>query len=62
MVELRHHQRLVWEGWFPEQAQGWWEGWMRQADQVLDDDELRSWKKTFTTQRTAVCSAMAREY
>ena len=22
----RHHQRLVWEGWFPEQAQGWWEG------------------------------------
>ena len=40
MVELRHHQRLVWEGWFPEQAQGWWEEWMRQADQVLDDDEL----------------------
>ena len=23
MVELRHHQRLVWEGWFPEQAEGW---------------------------------------
>ena len=40
MIELRHHQRLVWEGWFPEQAQGWWEQWMRQADQVLDDDEL----------------------
>ncbi len=40
MVELRHHQRLVWEGWFPEQAAGWWEEWMRQADQVLDDDEL----------------------
>lgn len=40
MVELRHHQRLVWEGWFPEQAEGWWEDWMRQADQVLDDDEL----------------------
>jgi hypothetical protein len=39
MVELRHHQRLVWEGWFPEQAEGWWEEWMRQADQVLDDDE-----------------------
>jgi len=30
----------VWEGWFPEQAAGWWEEWMRQADQVLDDDEL----------------------
>jgi hypothetical protein len=27
-------------GWFPEQAEGWWEQWMRQADQVLDDDEL----------------------
>ena len=40
MVELRHHQRLVWEGWFPEQTEGWWEEWMRQADQVLDDDEL----------------------
>jgi hypothetical protein len=40
MVELRHHQLLVWERWFPEQAQGWWEEWMRQADQVLDDDEL----------------------
>jgi len=23
MVELRYHQRLVWEGWFPEQAAGW---------------------------------------
>lgn len=40
MVELRHHQRLVWEGWFPEQATEWWDEWMRQADQVLDDDEL----------------------
>ena len=35
MVELRHHQRLLWEGWFPEQAEGWWDEWMRQADQVL---------------------------
>lgn len=40
MVELRHHQRLVWEGWFPEQAAGWWDEWMRRVDQVLDDDEL----------------------
>ena len=40
MIELRHHQRLVWEGWFPEQAEEWWEEWMRQADQVLDDPEL----------------------
>ncbi len=40
MVELRFHQRTMWEGWFPEEASGWWEDWMRQADQVLDDDEL----------------------
>lgn len=40
MVELRHHQRMVWEGWFPEQAAEWWDEWMRRVDQVLDDDEL----------------------
>ena len=40
MVELRHHQRLVWEGWFPEQVPEWWEEWMRQADPVLDDRQL----------------------
>jgi hypothetical protein len=40
MIELRHHQRRVWEGWFPEEAEGWWEQWMKQADPVLDDEEL----------------------
>ena len=40
MVELRHHQRTVWEGWFPEEAEGWWEDWMRKADQVLEDPDL----------------------
>src|SRR2546425_3747972 len=40
MVELRFHQRTMWEGWFPEEASGWWEEWMKQADQVLDDEEL----------------------
>ncbi len=40
MVELRYHQRTVWEGWFPEEVQGWWEPWMKQADQVLNDEEL----------------------
>jgi IS5 family transposase len=40
MVELRFHQRTMWEGWFPEQAEGWWEEWMKQTDQVLDDEEL----------------------
>ena len=40
MVELRFHQRTMWEGWFPEEASGWWEEWMKQADQVLDDEAL----------------------
>src|SRR2546421_96594 len=40
MVELRFHQRTMWEGWFPEEASGWWEEWMKQADQVLDDEKL----------------------
>jgi IS5 family transposase len=40
MVELRFHQRTMWEGWFPEEASGGWEDWMKQADQVLDDEEL----------------------
>jgi hypothetical protein len=30
----------MWEGWFPEEAPGWWEDCMKQADQVLDDEEL----------------------
>jgi hypothetical protein len=34
MVELRHHQRLVWEDGFQKNK------WMRQANQVLDNDEL----------------------
>jgi IS5 family transposase len=40
MVERRHHQRKLWEGWFPEEAAAWWEPWMKHADQVLDDAEL----------------------
>src|SRR6266481_381944 len=40
MVELRFRQRKMWEGWFPEEASGWWEDCMKQADQVLDDEEL----------------------
>ncbi len=40
MVELCYHQRTVWEGWFPEEAAGWWEQWMKHADQLLDDEEL----------------------
>jgi len=40
MVELRHQQRTVWEGWFPGEAEGWWEQWMKSVDPVLDDAEL----------------------
>ena len=40
MVERRHHQRKLWEGWFPEEAAAWWEPWMKHADPVLDDAEL----------------------
>src|SRR6266436_2640005 len=35
MVERRRQQRMLWEGWFPEEAAGWWEPWMKHADQVL---------------------------
>src|ERR1700730_4555952 len=40
MVERRRQQRMLWEGWFPEEAAGGWEPWMKHADQVLDDAEL----------------------
>src|SRR6267378_5478037 len=40
MVERRRQQRMLWEGWFPEEAAGWWEPWMKHADQVLDDAKL----------------------
>jgi IS5 family transposase len=40
VVELRHTQRTVWEGWFPEEAAQWWEDWMRKADHLLDDRQL----------------------
>src|SRR5439155_20188815 len=61
MVELRFHQRPLWEGGFPEEASGWWEEWMKQADQVLDDEELldsvyeaqgRRWPKSRRRGRT----------
>ncbi len=28
------------EGFLAEQVDSWWEGWMRQADQVLEDERL----------------------
>ncbi|MGH9670643.1 MAG: ISNCY family transposase [Terriglobales bacterium] len=40
MVELRHEQRQVWEGFFSAEARGWWEPWMQKIDPVLEDEEL----------------------
>ncbi len=40
MIQLRHDQRAIWEGWFPEESAAWWEPWMKEADPLLDDDEL----------------------
>ena len=40
MIEWRHEQRRLGEGFFFEDVESWWEPWMRQADTVLDDEEL----------------------
>jgi len=40
MIELRHRQALLWEGWFPQECRQWWEPWMEQADRVLEDEAL----------------------
>lgn len=40
MIELRHRQALLWEGWFPQQCRQWWDPWMVQADRVLEDQAL----------------------
>ena len=40
MIRLRHEPRLLWGGYFAQEAQGWWEEWMKKADEVLADEEL----------------------
>ena len=40
MIQLRHHQRSLWGGFWAEQVEDLWEPWMRQADALLEDDEL----------------------
>ena len=40
MIQFRHEKRLLWGGYFAEEAQGWWEPWMKKADEVLADEEL----------------------
>ncbi len=40
MATLRHDQRQLWEGFFAEEAEQWMESWMRQADELLEDEAL----------------------
>jgi IS5 family transposase len=40
MIQLRHQQRSLWGGFWAEEVEELWEPWMRQADDLLDDDEL----------------------
>ena len=40
MIQLRHQQPSLWEGWFAEEVAELWEPWMRVVDQLLEDEEL----------------------
>jgi IS5 family transposase len=40
VIQLRHQQPSLWEGWFAEEVAELWEPWMRVVDQLLEDEEL----------------------
>ena len=40
MVELRYNQRKLGEVFFAREAETLWEPWMREVDQILEDEEL----------------------
>lgn len=40
MIERHYGQRQIAEGFFSEPIEDWWEPWMRQADEILDDEEI----------------------
>ena len=40
MIERHYGQRQIAEGFFTEPIEDWWEPWMKQADEILDDEEL----------------------
>jgi IS5 family transposase len=40
VIQLRHQQPSLWEGWFAEEVAELWEPWMRVVDELLEDDEL----------------------
>jgi IS5 family transposase len=39
MIDLRHEQRQLWEGFFAAEASQW-EPWMKQIDPLLEDEDL----------------------
>jgi len=40
VIETHFRQRTFAEGFFPGCVEDWWEGWMKQADPLLEDAEL----------------------
>ena len=42
MIERHYGQRQIAEGFFNEPVEDWWEPWMKQADEILEDEELIS--------------------
>jgi transposase, IS5 family len=40
VIDLCNGQRKLVEGLFAEEVEEWWEDWMREADRVLEDEEL----------------------
>ena len=60
MIRTHHQQPTLWTGFLKEEVNDLWEPWMRQADQLLDDEELiaqvfeaqgRRWKNSRTRGR-----------
>ena len=60
MIRTRHEQQTLWGGVWAKEVDDLWEPWMRQADRVLNDDELvtkifeaqgKRWKKSRTRGR-----------
>ena len=60
MIRMRHQQPTLWTGFLQEEVNDLWEPWMRQADDVLNDETLiervfqaqgRRWKKSRTRGR-----------
>ena len=40
MIRMRHQQPSLWETFFAEEVAELWEPWMREADRILEDEDL----------------------